>query len=165
MSCKIPTDKNFELKLFNLHIKHLSQCVLCFVTCVTAESRGGAAPSLGSAGPPSSLAGGEQVVLLHASSRFRGAQQAAEGLPAADAGAEAAAPVAGATGHALGGEKNRVGEVTKYKNILYCLISVFLFLKKMLLLRHVFVHRYQYFYCTGQYKLTGNSLERNLLFY
>lgn len=50
---------------------------------------------------PSSLAGGEQVILLHTAGRVQGAQKAAETLPAADTGAEAATPVSGATGHAL----------------------------------------------------------------
>ena len=70
-------------------------------TWVTAESWSSAASPLWSTGSSSGLAGGEQVVLLHTVSRLRGAQQAADTLPAADTGAEAAAPVSGATGHAL----------------------------------------------------------------
>ena len=58
--------------------------------------------ALGAAGFPSRLAGGQQVVLLRTVERLRGAQEAAQALTATDAGAEAAAPVPGATGHALG---------------------------------------------------------------
>lgn len=47
------------------------------------------------------MAGGEQIVLLHTVSRFWGAEQTAEALPAADTGAKAAASVSRATRHAL----------------------------------------------------------------
>jgi len=75
-------------------------------TCVTAEPRGSAAPSLGSAGAPSRLAGGQPVALLRTRSVavLRGAlQDAAEPRAAADVGAEAATRVPGSAGRALGG--------------------------------------------------------------
>ena len=84
-------------------------------TWVAAESWSRTASSLRSTGSPSGQAGGEQVVLLHTVSCLRGAQQAAHSLPAADTGAEAAAPVSGATGHALEGnrENQSINQVVK----------------------------------------------------
>lgn len=70
-------------------------------TRIAAESRNSAVPSLRPTGSPSCLAGGEQVVLLHTVSCFRGAEQATKTFPAADTWPEAAASVSGATRHAL----------------------------------------------------------------
>ena len=97
-------DKDFFTRL------NMAKLIKPNCTWVTAESWSSAASSFRATGSPSRLAGGEQVVLLHTVSCFRGAQQTAEALPAADVGAEAAAPVSGATRHAL------VEELDRFKN-------------------------------------------------
>lgn len=81
------------------------------LTGAAADAGSGAAPS-GAAGFASRLAGGGQEVFLLAAQRFRGADVAAQLLPAADVGPEAVALVPGTAGQALLGERGgrRLGE-------------------------------------------------------
>lgn len=83
----------------------------CPLTAAAADAGSGAAPS-GSAGFASRLAGGGQEIFLLAAQRVRGADVAAQLLPAADVGPEAATLVPGTAGQALLGEQRgrRLGE-------------------------------------------------------
>lgn len=73
------------------------------LTAAAADAGGGAVGPVSPAGFPPGLAGRGQEILLAAPQRLRGAQVAAQLLPAADVGPEAAPLVPGAAGQALHG--------------------------------------------------------------
>lgn len=84
------------------------------------------------------MAGGEQIVLLRAHSRFWGAEQTAETLPAADTGAKAAPCLPGAARHALEGGRGLNMNYSAYFELIVTLKVLIANTFNNILSRHIY---------------------------